>query len=264
MITRCARITGSVVRSGSSAAAAPAITQPDEPEHQTPDEQGADEGVEDPAHGPADVGVGELLAADHPREDPRAQDQVDDRDRGARRGDRERRSQDARRAGRARGGPTPRSTRKAISGATIPSQRMWSATSSELAGEVALLELQQRQVDALRQVVGELRVDRLEREAHDLQPVGDVEGDVVLVLVEQQPVRLAGRGRGTPARTARRRAPCPPPARAAAGRRPGPASPRSISWTTISVATTSRTWSSLSASTAWSANASASTISTRT
>ena len=75
----------------------------------------------------------------------------------------------------------------------IPSTRMLVGDRKRLLGEVLATELRQLDLHAVRDLVGEVRLDRLQREPDDLDAVGEVDRDVALVADEEQPVRLRGR-----------------------------------------------------------------------
>ena len=239
------------MRSGSSAAAAPATTRPPSASSRRPGEQVAEEGVEDAADRALDLLVGELVLADHPGDEPRPDH--DQRDREHRPGGGDRR---APRAGRRRAGRAPATTEaisasSASSGATIPSTRILSATDEGLLREVLAPELGQLDVDLL----GDLGrassgVHRSQREADDLDAVGEVERDVALVAHEEQPVGLAAPPRRKTSRNWRVSTTVSTTDSSSGRAATRSADPRSTSWTTISVATTSRTSSSASASAA--------------
>ena len=165
---------------------------PDQGQSDAPDEQSAEEGVDDPGEGAAQLLVGDLVLADHPREHPGADDQVEDRDQRSRPGDRDRRPQHAD-PPIAREGDRCDQHERREDRRDHAQQPHPVGDHQRLGGELALLQLRQLQVQILGDLVGDLWVDRVEREADDLEPVGDVEGDVLLALDEQQPVRLPGR-----------------------------------------------------------------------
>jgi hypothetical protein len=159
---------------------------------QRPDEQVAEERVEDPADRGLDLLVGELVRALDAGDEAGADHDQDDRERGSRGRDRDRRAQDPGAAVR-RGDDRGDQRQDGEQRRDDPEQADVAGYGESLLREVLAAELRQLDLDVLRDLVGELGLHRAQREAHDLDAVGEVDRDVALVAHEQQPVGLLGR-----------------------------------------------------------------------
>ena len=167
--------------------------QPEQRKQQRPEEQVADEGVEQPRDGVSHLLVGHLVLAPHPGQRPGAQDQERDRDQRARRAHRDARSQHPHAAvGGDHDGAGEQEDRQ---------QRQDEPQHADVvrhrergAGELAPPECDQVGLEVAGQLRSQLGRDRAQAEVHDLGGVPEVEERVLRLAVEEDLVRLP-RGR---------------------------------------------------------------------
>ena len=188
-------------------------------EHVEPVAQVAEIGVPDRLRGIAGAGVvdpSEEHGADHPERDRRDHARDDDRDpegrAGSGAGRASARARSRRAPGRARAGSAARPPR------SCPA---WASSVNQVGGSIGV----DLDVDAPRDLLRELRGERLQRPAHDHADVGERQRRGVLVALEEGAVDVADRGAEAGPGTPRRRRSPRPRSRSPAGSRPGRRAP---------------------------------------